>query len=239
MRQHRFIGKFDFSKGTITLSSQEIVNQIRNVLRLKENYELILCDGKLNEAIARVVSINNDSVELKIMVMKTNTNEPDKNIILCCSILKKENFEWVIQKAVEIGVSRITPIITERTVKLNINETRLNKIIKEAAEQSNRGVLPILNPTTNFTDLFKQTGPSRVNIIFDRTGAPFQEWATKQQNPLAQTNNYIILIGPEGGWTEKEIQLTKNNKFHIFSLGKLNLRAETAAIIASYLVIHS
>ena len=88
---------------------------------------------------------------------------------------KKENFELVVQKAVEIGVKEIIPIITKRTVKLNLKYDRLEKIIKEAAEQSGRGILPILRKAMDFKKAIEEAEQNNINLFFDISGKKFQK----------------------------------------------------------------
>src|SRR3989338_2993960 len=117
MRLNRFFVNENLKVGNIIVSDSDFINQAKNVLRLKAGDKLILCDGNSNEAIAEIVNLNKESAELKILESYKNKNEPEKHVVLYCSVLKKENFEWAVQKAVEIGVKEITPIITARTVK--------------------------------------------------------------------------------------------------------------------------
>src|SRR3989344_3618333 len=142
MRLHRFIGDFDLSKEYLKISDRELVNQLKNVFRLKTGDELLLGDGKKNEALACVEEISKGSATLIIKGTLINANEPEIYGILYCSILKKENFELAAQKAVEAGISEIVPVIGKRTVKTSLNIPRLEKISKEAAEQSGRGIVP-------------------------------------------------------------------------------------------------
>ncbi|MEK7069974.1 MAG: RsmE family RNA methyltransferase, partial [Patescibacteria group bacterium] len=166
MRLNRFLGKFDLSKKELSINDKDFINQAKNVLRLGVGDKIILCDGESNEAITEIINLNKESAELKISETYKNQNEPEKYIALYCPILKKENFEWAVQKAVEIGVKEITPIITARTVKLGLNYERLNKIIKEAVEQSGRGVLPKLNEAIIFDEALKLAKENDLNLFF-------------------------------------------------------------------------
>ena len=154
------------SKKEMSTNDTDFINQAKNVLRLKAGDKLILCDGNLNEAVAEIVNLNKESAELKILESYKNKNEPEKHVVLYCSVLKKENFEWAVQKAVEVGVKEITPTITARTVKLGLNRERLEKIIKEAAEQSGRGVLPKLNEAIIFDEAIKSSKENGLNLFF-------------------------------------------------------------------------
>ena len=231
MRPHRFIGNFDLSKKELSISNADFVNQARNVLRLKTGDELILCDGKMNEAVAKILLLAKDKAELEILEIIKNKNESENHVNLYCSILKKENFELAVQKAVEVGVKEIIPIITARTVKLGLNHERLNKIIKEAAEQSGRGVLPKLDEAIIFDEALKLAKENDLNLFFQVGYPPLG-------HSMSKFKKVGVFIGPEGGWEEEEIEKAQSNGFTIVGLGKTVLRAETAAIVASYLAIN-
>ena len=235
MKIHRFVGNFNFSSNKLVISEPEIFNQLRNVLRVKIGDSLILADGESNEALVKILKLTKNSVELEIVKISKNESEPDVCGILYCSILKRENFELVIQKATEIGIKKIYPLITQRTIKFGLKEQRLKKIIKEAAEQSGRGIIPVLNKTIDFEEAIKIGGKNDLNLFFDISGDKLKFESTQK----AKGNNRGIFIGPEGGWSEEEIKIAKKAGFQIIGLSKLTFRAETAAIVASYLATHS
>ena len=147
MKRHRFIGCFDLKPGPICISEEKIVHQIWEVLKLRPPEEVVLCDGQGREAEAVVGERTAAGIELEIKSIASNTSEPTHQGLLICAVLKKKNFEMVCQKAVEAGATEIIPIVTERTIKLNLRADRLEKIIREAAEQSGRGVVPRLGRT--------------------------------------------------------------------------------------------
>ena len=232
MRLNRFFVNENLKVGNIIVSDSDFINQAKNVLRLKAGDKLILCDGNSNEAIAEIVNLNKESAELKILESYKNKNEPEKHVVLYCSVLKKENFEWAVQKAVEVGVKEITPTITARTVKLGLNRERLEKIIKEAAEQSGRGVLPKLNEAIIFDEAIKSSKENGLNLFF-QAGYPLLG------HSMSKFEKIGVFVGPEGGWTEEEIKKAQSsNEFTIVGLGKTILRAETAAVIASYQAVN-
>ena len=233
MRIHRFfIENNSFKKGLLEYKDKEFLNQIRNVLRLKAGNKILLFNGKMDEADAEIVEIKKDFIKLKILKIEKNSKELKTKVILYCSILKHQNFDIVVQKATEIGINEIFPIISKRTVKLHIQEKRLKKIIKEAAEQSGRVCLPVLHDVLNMDEAIKNAAQNKINLIFDKSGDDFK----KLNNGLF--NDIGIFIGPEGGWSEDERKSFKENNFKIVNLGKLTLRAETAAIVASYLTVN-
>jgi 16S rRNA (uracil1498-N3)-methyltransferase len=232
MKLHRFIRDFDFRNKILKISDKEIFNQVKNVLRLKVGDQIILADGKLNEALACIEKFEKDFFEVKILEISKNENEPKICAILYCSILKRENFEWVVQKATEVGVAEIVPLVTKRTVKLSFKKERLEKIIREAAEQSGRGIVPLLHPPQKFIEAIKKAESNDINLFFDISGQQLDKSGFNQKKRVG------IFIGPEGGWDDEEIKIARQANFLIVSLGKLTLRAETAAIVASYFVSH-
>lgn len=232
MRLNRFFVGENLKLGKVRIQDSELANQIRSVLRLKIGELVILCDGHLGEAESRIVEYSRDFVEFNIMNIERNESEYPRNVILYCAILKRENFELVVQKAVELGIKEIVPILTKRTVKLNLRYDRFEKIIKEAAEQSGRGLLPQIHEIMNLEEAFQQARGNEMNILFDISGNPIRD-SIRQ---LANYNSTGLFIGPEGGWDSSEIQMAKESKFQIFNLGKLTLRAETAAIVACALI---
>ena len=149
--------------------------------------------------------------------------------VLYCAILKRENFELVVQKATEIGVREIVPLITQRTVKLDIKEERLRKIITEAAEQSGRGRVPMLRQAMSFADALADAQRNDANFFFDISDVIVEEGA------IGDAMRRGLFVGPEGGWSYEEVLAARAAGCHIISLGALTFRAETAAIIASYL----
>ena len=230
MRLHRFIGDFDFSNEHLTISDAETVNQMKNVLRLDAGDKLILGNGKGDEAEATIQSIDKKEIVLSLDEIYKNETEPRHAVMLFCSILKKENFELVAQKATEIGIARIVPVISDRTIKQNIDRKRIMKIIKEASEQSGRGKMPELSETLSFEQAVAHAGLSGESILFDGSGES-AGLAGHMSHPAS------FFIGPEGGWTESEIALARSAGLAIRTLGKLTLRAETAAIVSSYLLV--
>lgn len=230
MKIHRFIGNIDTSKNWIEIRDQELVHQINRVLKLRVGEQIIFGDGAGNEALGVLETVSKSLIEAKVVSHNQNTNEPKKSVTLYLAILKKDNFELAIQKAVEVGISRIVPVLTERTVKIGINEERVNTIIREAAEQSGRGIIPSLAEVVTFGQALAECTANKT-FFFDLTGEPFESAQTAQATAL--------FIGPEGGFSSEEVTLAKEAGCSIANLGPLTLRGETAAIVASYRIIHS
>ena len=128
-----------------------------------------------------------------------------------------------------MGVSHIYPVISQRTVKLKLNDVRLNKIAKEAAEQCGRGAVPKVHAPLSLEEAMSSV-PSRTNLFFDPSGKLLDVKSLKDVRQVS------VFIGPEGGFEKSEIAEAIKRGFLTISLGGLIFRAETAAIISSYLV---
>ena len=226
---HRFFYNFKVVDDIVNIDDFEIVNQIKNVLKLEIGEKLILFfDGK--EILCSIDCINKKFINCNVLENKKAVLSKN-DIVLYCAILKKDNFELIVQKASEIGVSKIVPIITERTIKTNLNIERLNKIAKEACEQAERSDIVIISDIKKFKDCLKTE--ENLNFLFDFSGEEFNDLKINKNN-----KSIALFIGPEGGFTDKEVKIAKDNDFIIARLGKNVLRGETAAIIASYLLIN-
>ena len=194
---------------------------ISKVMRMKEN-------GKFNvfnnagEWVAKIIKIANGFVEFRI-VKQLRSIENTNEIWLAFSPIKSNYFNFMIHKATEIGVTRFIPILTERTIVRKLNEKRINKIIIEASEQSNRLKVPSLDKLTKLDAFLKLN--QNTNIIFGDINSENKRMDLKNKNPLC------VLIGPEGDFSLKERERILKLK-NIIPL-KINdniLRSETAAI---------
>ena len=226
MRLNRFFGNFNLTGEIVSSSDEELINQLKNVLRMKAGNEVVLCDGKLNEALCMIEDLSKAGVVSKIMNVYKNEKEFKSDIVFYCSILKRENFELAIQKAVELGVKKIVPVIASRTVKFGLKRDRLEKIIKEASEQSGRGILPILSDSLGFGDAVADAAGNDINLFFELGGSPLDQL----KPDLIRFKKIGVFIGPEGGWGKEEVDLADASNFKKISLSPFTLRGETAAI---------
>ncbi|MCX6752321.1 MAG: RsmE family RNA methyltransferase [Candidatus Nomurabacteria bacterium] len=259
MKVHRFIGEYDFSKKEVEITDVKIIKQIKAVLKLKKGEKVILSNGKGEEAEVTLDSIYDEKITGIIDTVQ-KAEKAKRKVNLYLAILKKENFELAVQKTVEAGVHRIIPIITERTIKTGLNFSRLEKIMIEASEQSGRGVVPILSTIMKFKEALidgagsqparnaSSVADARPHDSQQRVGqaggekiifTPFfvkNGVSSKSEcyEPDKNAENISIFIGPEGGFTEKEIKEATEAGYTPASLGSLVLRGETAAIIATY-----
>lgn len=230
MKLHRFIDSFDLKKKLLTLTEFEMVHQLIHVLRAKTGDQILLCDGKGNEARGEIIDIHKSSLDVKILERFKSIPENKRKVTLYAAIIKGEHFEMIAQKAVEAGVFEIVPIITIRTVKLNLKLDRIQKIMKEAAEQSGRGFVPVIEEPCSFEEAVKRAKKHELNYFCD-----FVSETLDHQN-FQNASSVSCFIGPEGGWDEKERERALAAQCIPVRLGSFTLRAETAAIISTYLL---
>jgi 16S rRNA (uracil1498-N3)-methyltransferase len=229
MRLHRFFLDIDLTRSPVTVGDADVCHQMHRVLRLEAGNSVIVADGRGAEAQARIAKIDAKTVTLEFGAPRPVAAEPARAVTLFCAVLKRENMEWVIQKATEAGAKHIVPVLTGRTVKTGVKTDRLLKIAREAAEQSGRGAVPTVAEPVPFERALELAPPR--NIFLDFGGD--ERWSEQ-----LRAESIGCWVGPEGGWTDEERAAAKQAGFVIGSLGALTLRAETAAVVATYLAVH-
>lgn len=229
MRLHRFyLSKEIGTQREIHVRDSNLYNQLKNVFRFTVGGQVILFDNTGYEYHAMIAGFRDGGITFSIMKAEENPNEPFRELHLFVSLLKKDNFEYVLEKGTEIGVSKFIPILTDRSEKKSFNEERAQKIIIEASEQSGRTRLPVIAPITPLSEVLAQTFPC---FVFDPKGDVFTIEHAQNFSPLG------AFIGPEGGFTERELILLKQEGVRAYSLGHQVLRAETASIAVASLLL--
>jgi len=220
----------------VNISDSQIIYQITKILRLKIGDIFIVFDQHYEYQIL-IEKLTNNNLAGKIIEKAKSEREPAKKLILYQSLLKSDKLEWILQKGVEIGVAKFIPIISDNSVVREISENKLaryEKIIKEATEQCGGLKIANLNPVITFKQAIEQT--KKV------TGQKLLAWEGQSVQELSKIidenqKEYHLFIGPEGGFSPEEVELAKQSSIQIVSLGKRILRAETAAIVASSLIL--
>lgn len=205
---------------------------MQRVLKLRIGEEIWLMDGQGKRAGYEIVGHDALGVSVRKRKQEEALIDPQKGeggAILCCAILKKDHFDWVVEKATEVGISEIVPLLTDRTIKKEIRLDRLRKIAQEAAEQSERAHVPVIHEPMSLKSAIPFLRSQSVEPVFFDTHAKTL-WVPEK------TKRYAPLIGPEGGWSDAERQFLVDCMARPVSLGRGVLRGETAAIVASYLV---
>ncbi len=228
MKLHHFIISGDLAGDELNITDSTTVHHIKDVLKLNPGEHITVSNGQGVEVLVELTELSKKQIYGKILEHNARPYKRRK-VRLFCAIIKRDNFELIVQKAVEIGVDQIVPVISERTVKTDINVTRLNKIMVEAVEQSEQNILPTIGPVTKLSDALQLEGDK---IFCDGSG---REWGQAQSN---NTKDTLIFIGPEGGWSPHEVDEARSAGCQLVKLGNTVLRAETAAIAASFLAVN-
>lgn len=234
MALHRFfIPPAWLTPPTVSLHG-ETARQIQTVLRLQSGDEIIVLDNSGLEWQVRLTELRKGEVHGQIIGQQAALNEPALTLTLYQGLLKAEKFEWVLQKGTELGVSRFVPTLCLRSVTgpgSEHKQARWERIIREAAEQSRRGKLPILEPASPLAVAIQQASrpiqPPPLLVM------PWEEAADLSlKMALAETHPPAVgvFIGPEGGFTPAEAVLARQAGIHLVTLGPRILRAETAAV---------
>lgn len=229
MRLHRFYTREKLEKGqNITLSEVGLMHQMRSVFRFQPGDTVILFDGDGHDYVSEIVSIARSQAVLRVTQSVVNEWKPCLRLTLAVSMIKKDNFEWIVQKATELGVSEIIPLISERSEKKGWNKERAEKILIEACEQSGRSDVPLLGDLITLSE-FVDTEKRKV-IAFHTEGNLF---ACEEK----VGEEMVALIGPEGGWSEREVEMFHAKQYPVMKLPTPVLRAETAAIAISSIIL--
>jgi len=205
------------------------VNHIKNVLRLKVSDSIEVFDSRSNVFEAKIIKEEKDRVLLKILKEKKEDTEPRIFVTLAQSLPKSKKLDLIIQKATELGVSRIVPFISERSIPKNQENKleRWRKIAKEASQQSGRTKLCEVSPIMHFEGVLSLKKDHDLNII---------PWEGEKKITLKSTltthqpNHLLVIIGPEGGFSRPEIRKARKAGFIPVNISKRILRVETAAI---------
>ena len=229
-----YISDYNSSKKEIVLD-EDTSRHIIQVLRMKKAELLNLTDGKGNIFTTSITDDHKKHCSVRIEDIKCMEQERRK-VSIALSLLKNANrFEWFLEKATEIGVNEIIPLICERTEKEKFRDDRLQNILISAMLQSQQCWLPVLHKPIAFKLLLRQEEVVNTSQKF------IAHCIEKEKRNLADLVNeslpsQIILIGPEGDFTAEEIEFAMANHFDAVSLGDTRLRAETAAMVAATLL---
>ncbi len=222
-----------FKGEALSIVDPRILHQTHKVLRMKEGAEFCLFDGN-NESQVQVLEMGKKKMVVKKIQDIENDSEPRLKINLYQAVPKKPAlFELIIQKATEIGTHAIYPLITKRTESRRLSKMeRLNIIAMEATEQCGRIHIPKIHEPITFEKTVKNA-----DINFIAYAKESNLYLSRHLSNVKNADEINLYIGPEGGFSEKEIQLALENDFKTFSLGKRILRTETAAIAALSLIL--
>lgn len=213
---------------TYTLDEVESKHAVQ-VLRLKEGDEIILLNGTGIIYTASIAKVHHKKCEVSIIASKVL---PERNFKLHVAVAPTKNndrFEWFLEKATEIGMSSVTPVICDRSERRATNHERFDKVIIAAMKQSMHAFKPVLNLQTDFKQFILNSAPGFIAHCMDTPRLPL-----KQCN--FDPKGVSVLIGPEGDFTAEEVAFAVQNGWTPVSLGSSRLRTETAALVAVHTV---
>ena len=197
---------------------------ISKVLRKKINDNLHITNGLGDLFKVKIIDDNPNKTQVAIIEAKHFT-KPAKPIHIAIAPTKSnDRFEWFLEKAVEIGVSEITPLLTTHSERKKINLERYKRILVAAMKQSLQFHMPIIHPLTKWKDFVKNANADQKFIAYCKADE-------KLKNLIQDKNSYLLTIGPEGGFSEEEVNEAKNHNFIPAGLSDNRLRTETAGII--------
>jgi len=228
-----FIAPSQVSGSRISVTDED-VRHISAVLRMKIGDALLLCDGQGVEYQVTIAEISKSEIKTEI-VNQSKHEILAPRITLGQGLPKSDKMDWIVQKATELGVSNIVPLVTERTiVKIRDEEKRISrwqKIAREAAMQSNRPDIPQVEQVRSFRDFISSLDPEPGTLLllpWEEGTQPIKEVLRGHQD----MGHIVVLIGPEGGYSKAEAAMASKKGFCPVSLGQNILRTETAAIAA-------
>lgn len=238
---HRFFVSPEEIQDNEVHFSASVSRQISRVLRLNEGSRVLVLDNSGYEMQTDLVEINEAGCSGNIVSKELCKAEPRAELLMILSVTQREKFEWMLQKCTEVGVTAFLPVITSRSLNQKKTDViskypRWNSILKEAAEQSGRGIIPKLLEVGTFDEVLRSVPPEYPLCLI-----PWEDERQKMLDDLLKgkcQRKIAVMIGPEGGFPESEVEQATRAGFFPVTLGKRILRMETAAVVAAALVLH-
>ncbi len=219
------------------------VNHIKNVLRMRQGEELIICNGQGKDCYCIINKVSEAEITAKVMRTEDTGTELATKITLFQGLPKKDKLELIIQKAVELGVNEIIPVMTKRVIiKLEDKKKEEKKlerwqaIAEEAAKQSGRGVIPAVRPVISYKEALAAANKMDKAIIpYENAGG--MQRTRELLRDIGGYGTLGIFIGPEGGFEEAEIELAEQHEVQPVTLGRRILRTETAGLAVLSMIV--
>lgn len=227
----RFYVDFALIPDSVVELPDNVVRHL-NVLRVKNTEEIVLFNGNGKSYTALPEVLEKRRASVRILREETTDNESPLNITLVQAVSAAERMDFTLQKSVELGVAEIRPVISERCVVRLSGEraekrvARWQEIVVSACEQSGRNIVPKVLPLTTYVQALQQLPQETTKLLMSLNRAQ------KLSDVRPQSGKVVFMVGPEGGWTEKEEQQAFDAGFQSVTLGKRVLRTETASLAA-------
>lgn len=240
-----FIKKSDLRSSTILLHEEEH-HHLSRVARIKPEEKVWLFDEQGTSYLARVEEIRKNATRLSILE-KLDKVKPKVNITLAQALIKSKKMDIIIQKSTELGITNIIPVITTRVIvkveeKIQKKIERWNKIALEAVKQSQISFLPSILSPIPLKKLIEERHEEKKLLLSENRGKYLRDILIRNSSSELHIeeppSSVLILVGPEGGWTEEEEKYILKHGYEAVSLGRQILRAETAALCSLALISH-
>lgn len=238
MARRRFYVPADSVRGGIAVLPPEQAHHLRDVLRLSSGDAVEIIDGS-GAGYSGEIELRGTDVVVRSLEPLPSEQPPSTRVVLAAALIKPARFEWILEKATELGVSEVIPLVThfnEIKIPKERIEARLERwrrIIHESVKQCRRLGTPDLHAPREFCDFIREPAfASYLRILF------YEKASEVWRAPDVLSSGVIVCIGPEGGWDSREIDQARSAGYEIAGLGPLTLRSETAAISALSIVQH-
>ena len=227
---HFFIKKNQISDDIVKINDVDNYRHLAKALRIKIGEKILLIDENQIQYETTVKEINSKEIFCQINKLYPSKRDLEFNLYLAQSPLRSDAQQTIIEKATELGVRGVYPISTDNCVKKIDKHEKWQKIMYEASKQCERSKIPVCEPLQPIDEVLKKDF-DRVIVFAERsTEQSLKTYLTK--NPIKKDENMLIIIGPEGGFSEKEFEYFKSKNIPLITLGNLILKAETAVIVA-------
>ena len=210
---------------------------IAKALRMRPGEALTLCDGKGTDFEGVLETVTDRQVTVRITVSRPSQAEPTRAVTLYQGLPKGDKMDWIVQKAVELGVTAVVPVATRRSVarlegKADKKQERWQRIAAEAAGQCGRGILPAVERPLSWNQALSRLSGEPALVFYEGGGRPLRELVTPSTRRLS------VFVGPEGGFDPEEIDAIRRQGGGVATLGPRILRCETAPLAALTLLMH-
>lgn len=231
---HQFLVSSVPCVGDTLLLPKEEAHHAQRVLRCSLHEKVLVTDGKGHQAMGKIETLSSKEVRIKILEVFPQS-KPAPSVTLFLGLLKGEKIEMVIQKCVELGLTHLQPFLSSRTVKKEAKQDRWLKIIQESTKQCHRDTLMFLGELSSFENCLSQSSLDADKLIFwEKSKKKLRD--IFQNRSLQTPKACSFFIGPEGGFSDEEIDLACQHGYESVSLGQRILRAETAVLVATTLI---
>ena len=234
-----YVDQTAIASGMVITLDDDQTHYLKTVLRLRDGEMVRIFDGRSGEFVAAWAMTGKKQSELRVAELLRTQTQPKGTVHLFFPLIKKDRQDWLIEKAVELGVTDLHPVVTDHAVVREIKADRVARQIIEAAEQSERLTIPQLHPVVSFKDIVNAPMKLDLFVALERAdGTPMLRAALQQNGNNQPHHARGFLCGPEGGFSKTEADMLQSLsakhagdlRLHLVSLGDTILRAETAAL---------